>query len=58
MSEGDGQMFQSSNECRICDKLFDVRDNKVRYHYHVTGKYRGSARWNCNLILNGLKDFL
>ena len=24
----------------ICDKLFDVGDDKVRDHCHVTGKYR------------------
>ena len=33
------------------DKLFDVGDNKVRDHCHVTGKYRGSAHWNCNINL-------
>ena len=37
------QRFQSSNKCWIYDKLFDVDDNKVRGHCHLTGKYRGSA---------------
>ena len=35
MSEKDEQIFQ----CCICDKLFDVGDNEVRNHCHVTGKY-------------------
>ena len=32
------ERFQSSNKCRICNKLFDVGDNKVRDHCHITGK--------------------
>ena len=38
MSEEDEQRFQSSNKCWICDKLFDVGDNKVRDHCHETRK--------------------
>ena len=49
--EKDEQRFQSSNKCWICDKLFDVGDNKVRDHYHITEKYRGSAHWSCNINL-------
>ena len=49
--EKDEQRFQSSNKCWICDKLFDVGDNKVRDHYHTTEKYRGSAHWSCNINL-------
>ena len=26
----DEERFQSNNKCWICDKLFDVKDNKVR----------------------------
>ena len=48
MSERDEERFQSSNRCWICDKLSDVRDNKVRDHRHATGKYRGSPYWSCN----------
>ena len=48
MSEKDEQIFQLSNKCWICDKLFDVGDNKVRDHCHITGKYRGSDHWSCN----------
>ena len=33
MSENDEQRFQSSNKCWICDKLFDVGDNKVIDHW-------------------------
>ena len=29
--------------------MFDVSDNKVRDHCHVTGKYRGAAYWSCNV---------
>ena len=51
MSEKDEQIFQLSNKCWICDKLFDVGDNKVRDHCHITGKYRGSDHWSCNIKL-------
>ena len=48
-SEKDEQMFQSSNKCcqvvlsifQSSNKLFDVEDNKLRDHCHITGKYRG-----------------
>ena len=45
------EKFQSSNSCWICDKLFDVGDDKVRDHCHITGKYRGAAHWSCNINL-------
>ena len=41
----------------ICNKLFDVGDNKVRDHRHITGKYRGSAHWSCNINLKPTKTF-
>ena len=51
ISEEDEERFQVSNKCWICNKLFDGGDNKVRDHCHVTGKYRGSAHWSCNINL-------
>ena len=45
------ERFQVSNNCWICDKLFDVGDEKVRYHCHITGKIRGAAHWSCNVNL-------
>ena len=47
----DEKSFNSSNKCWICDKLFDVRDDKTRDHCNVTGKCRGSAHWSCNFNL-------
>ena len=43
--------FQSSNKWWICDKLFDFGDKKGRDHCHVTGKYRCSAHWSCDVNL-------
>ena len=40
--------FQLANSCWICNKLFDVGDEKVIDHCHVTGKYRGAAHFSCN----------
>ena len=55
MSAEDEQKFQSSNKSWICDKLFNVGDNKVKDHCHVTGKYRGSAHWSCNINIKLIK---
>ena len=47
--EEEEERFQLSNIYWICNKFFDVSDNKVRDHCHVTGKYRGAAHWSCNV---------
>ena len=49
MSAEEEEKFQLSNGCLICDKLFDVGDDKVRDHCHITGKYRGVAHWSYNV---------
>ena len=36
MSTEDKEILQTSNIYWICDNLFDVGDNKVRDHCHVT----------------------
>ena len=51
MSAKDEEKFQLSNKCFICDKLFDVGDDKVRDHCHITRKYRDSVHWSCNFNL-------
>ena len=55
MSAEEEERFQLSNSCWICDKLFDVEDDKVRDNCHITGKYRGAANCNCNVILKSIK---
>ena len=49
MSAKEEEKFQLTNNCWICDKLFDVEDDKVRDHCHITGKYRDAAHWSCNV---------
>ena len=51
MTAKQNEEFEKSNICWICGKLIDLDDNKVRDHYHITGKYRGSSHWNCNINL-------
>ena len=51
MSAEDEKNVHSSNLCWICDKIFYAEGNKVRDHCHVTGKYRGSSHWSCNVNL-------
>ena len=50
MSEEEEHLFQQSNSCWICKKIIDNEDEKVRDHCHITGKFRGSAHWDCNKI--------
>ena len=46
--------YNKQKACYICKNEFDNNDNdkkqqKVRDHYHYTGKYRGAAHNICNL---------
>ena len=51
MSTEEEEKFQLANSCWICEKLFDVGDDKVRDHCHITGRYRGASHWSCNINL-------
>ena len=49
MSEEELETFQFSDTWWICEKLVDDDDKKVRDHCQVTGKFRGTAHWSCNI---------
>ena len=49
VEEEEEQRFEQSNICWICNKLFEVSDEKVRDHCHIRRKYRGTAHWSCNI---------
>ena len=49
MTDKEEYLFQQSNTCWICKKIIDNDDEKVRDHCHITGKFRGSAHWDCNI---------
>ena len=49
MTEKEEYLFQESSNCWICKKLIDNDDEKVRDHFHITGKFRGAAHWECNI---------
>ena len=51
MSEKEEEQFHLSNTRRICKKLIDDDNEKVRDHCHVTGKFRGAAHRSCNINL-------
>ena len=51
MSPNEKEIFQLSNKCWICNKLFDTMDEKVRDHCHISGKFRGAAHFSCNANL-------
>ena len=51
MSAEEEEKFQLANSCWFCNKLLDVRDEKVRDHCHITGKYRDAAHFSCNANL-------
>ena len=49
MTEEEENLFQESRSCWICKKLLDNDKEKVRDHWHVAGKFRDAAHWNCNI---------
>ena len=51
MSGEEEHLFQQNNSCWICEKFIDNGDEKVKDHCHVTGKFRGTAHWSCNINL-------
>ena len=51
MRAEEDKRFEQSNICWICGKLFEISDEKVRDHCHISGKYRGAAHWSCNIKL-------
>ena len=48
MSAEEEEMFQNVCSCWICGKLFDLMDEKVGDHCHISGKFRGAAHFSCN----------
>ena len=48
MSMEEEEFFQKTNKCWICDKIFELKDEKVRDHCHVTGKFTGAVHFSCN----------
>jgi len=53
MSAENERDFQNSSSCYISGRKYKDgdRDDPVRDHCHITGKYRGSAHNSCNLKL-------
>ena len=49
MSEEEKNLFQQSNSCRICKKIINDDNEKVRDYCHITSKFRGAAHQSCNL---------
>ena len=49
MTKEDNDDFKNSTKCWICDKDYIDTDVKVRDHCHITGKYRGYVRRDCNI---------
>ena len=49
ITKEDEKNFKKDDSCHICSKKYTDKDEKVRDHCHVTGKYRESAHQDCNL---------
>ena len=49
MAKEDIEDFQNSSKYWICDNDHVEGNFKVRDHCHVTKRYRGSARGDCNI---------
>ena len=51
MTEGEENLFQESKSCWICKKRINNDDEMVRDHCHISGKFRGAAHWDCNILI-------
>ena len=49
MTDEDLKHFQNTNICHICEKFILTKNDKVKDHCHLTGKYRGPAHNRCNI---------
>ena len=49
LTEKEEYLFQQSNHCWICKTIINNKDEKVRDHCQITGKFGGSAHWECNI---------
>ena len=58
MTKKEEHLFQQSNNCWICKKIIDNEDEKVRDHCHITGKFRSSGHWDCNINFQLTKQIL
>ena len=47
ITEQEEESFKNAVECYACG--LDLKDDRVRDHCHLTGKYRGAAHSKCNL---------
>lgn len=45
--ESDKKKYEASTKCHICGRK--LKEDKVRDHCHLTGKFRGAAHNECNL---------
>ena len=46
MSPEDERNCNDTQDCWICEQ--EITENKVRYHCHITGKFRDAERKKCN----------
>ena len=58
MSMEEEEVFQKVNKCWICGKLFELIDEKVKDHSHISSKFRGLYILAVMLILRLVKRFL
>ena len=47
ISEQEEEIFKNTVQCYACG--LDLKEDRVRDHCHLTGKYRGAAHSKCNL---------
>ena len=51
MIKEDNEDFKNSTKYWICGNYYNDNDVKVKHHYHITERYRGSAHRDCNINL-------
>ena len=49
MIKEDNEDSKNSTKCWVCDNDYDDNDVKVRCHYHISRKCRGSVQRDCDI---------
>ena len=57
MTKKHNERFENSTKFWICDDDYIDKDFKEREHCHITGKIRGSAHRDCNIVFHNLRNY-
>ena len=58
MTTRNDEDLENSTKCWICDNSYVDGDVKVRYHCHITRKYKDPVHRDCNINVKLITTFV